>query len=275
MNDLPHKLKLEVSLYIHETTYKKIFLFKGKPSSFIAWICPLLKPLPHPDRQYIYFEGDEVSNIYFLTRGKAGFVLPKYKNTSYIDIIQGSYFGIIDIVGSILQTKHDLDNWIAHKDILQRQFTVMALKESEVMCLSIQDLNRMKQEFLEVYEQIFFDSYNRLRRALTIKLKTMQICAAIQEKSMKTSMRSLDIERASVIDSRTPNNIANDVDSENRGGGDDLDYQIAPIQLNKIDEESVEVTEEELKSITESSFPGTSKTPTASNLPKDESSGTM
>ena len=151
----------------------------------------------------------------------------------------------------------------------------MALKESEVMCLSIQDLNRMKQEFLEVYEQIFFDSYNRLRRALTIKLKTMQICAAIQEKSMKTSMRSLDIERASVIDSRTPNNIANDVDSENRGGGDDLDYQIAPIQLNKIDEESVEVTEEELKSITESSFPGTSKTPTASNLPKDESSGTM
>eukprot|EP00356_Strombidium_inclinatum_P015969 CAMPEP_0170505618 /NCGR_PEP_ID=MMETSP0208-20121228/51539_1 /TAXON_ID=197538 /ORGANISM="Strombidium inclinatum, Strain S3" /LENGTH=34 /DNA_ID= /DNA_START= /DNA_END= /DNA_ORIENTATION= len=34
----------------------------------------------------------------------------------------------------------------------------MALKESEVMCLSIQDLNRMKQEFLEAYQKLFGDA---------------------------------------------------------------------------------------------------------------------
>ena len=63
----------------------------------------------------------------------------------------GDHFGIIDIVGSILHSKVDLDNWINHKDLLQRQFTVMSLMESEVLCLAVQDLNRMKQEFYEVY----------------------------------------------------------------------------------------------------------------------------
>jgi len=76
--DLPHKLKLETSLYIHEHTYKKIDFFKGRSSAFIAWICPLLKPMPYPENQYIFFEGDDITNIYFLIKGKAGFVLPKY-----------------------------------------------------------------------------------------------------------------------------------------------------------------------------------------------------
>jgi len=46
----------------------------------------------------------------------------------------------------------------------------MSIKESEVLCLSLQNLNRMKQEFLEAYEKLFRDAYNRLRRSLSIKL---------------------------------------------------------------------------------------------------------
>jgi len=44
VEELPHKLKLETSLFIHESTYKRIDIFKGRPSAFVAWICPLLKP---------------------------------------------------------------------------------------------------------------------------------------------------------------------------------------------------------------------------------------
>jgi hypothetical protein len=44
VDELPHKLKLELSLYIHEQTYRRIDLFRGRTSAFIAWICPLLKP---------------------------------------------------------------------------------------------------------------------------------------------------------------------------------------------------------------------------------------
>ena len=53
----------------------------------------------------------------------------------------------------------------------------MSIKESEVLCLSLQNLNRMKQEFLEAYEKLFRDAYNRLRRSLSIKLKVMTLCA--------------------------------------------------------------------------------------------------
>ena len=53
----------------------------------------------------------------------------------------------------------------------------MSLKDSEALQLSITDLNRLKTEFLEVYEKLFNESYTRLRRALTLKLKAMKICA--------------------------------------------------------------------------------------------------
>ena len=45
VDELPHKLKLEVSLFLHEKTYKKINFMKERSGSFITWICPLLKPM--------------------------------------------------------------------------------------------------------------------------------------------------------------------------------------------------------------------------------------
>ena len=52
----------------------------------------------------------------------------------------------------------------------------MALKDSELLELSIEDLFRMKQEFSEVYEKIFGDGFIRLKRALTLKSKAVKIC---------------------------------------------------------------------------------------------------
>ena len=44
IEDLPHKLKTEVSIYIYEQRYNKIQFFKDRNLSFILWMCPLLKP---------------------------------------------------------------------------------------------------------------------------------------------------------------------------------------------------------------------------------------
>ena len=55
-----------------------------------------------------------------MIKGKAGFVLPKYQNTTFIDIEIGDHFGVIDIIGSVLHAKIELDNWMMHKDKLQR-----------------------------------------------------------------------------------------------------------------------------------------------------------
>lgn len=44
VEELPHKLKVEVSFFLHEDTYLTMRFLKDKQMSFIAWICPLLKP---------------------------------------------------------------------------------------------------------------------------------------------------------------------------------------------------------------------------------------
>jgi hypothetical protein len=44
LDELPYKLKTEVSLYVYEQRYVKIKLFRSRSVSFILWMCPLLKP---------------------------------------------------------------------------------------------------------------------------------------------------------------------------------------------------------------------------------------
>ena len=44
MDELPHTLKKEVSLYIYRNRYDKVNYFYDKSTSFIAWVCAMLKP---------------------------------------------------------------------------------------------------------------------------------------------------------------------------------------------------------------------------------------
>lgn len=45
LDELPHKIKLEMAMKIHDQMYNTIAFFKGKEKSFIAWIGHLLRPL--------------------------------------------------------------------------------------------------------------------------------------------------------------------------------------------------------------------------------------
>ena len=81
----------------------------------------------------------------------------------------------------------------------------MALKQSEALQLSINDLNRMKTEFLEAYQKMFSDSFTRLRRALILKLKAMKICSEKEElESQKNSSSTREF-----YSTTDPQNIAN------------------------------------------------------------------
>lgn len=104
--DLPKNLAIELSLFIHETTYSRIlFLRTNNSESFLAWICPLIKANIYDDREYIYFDGDDINMIYFLKYGSCGFVLPRYSNIKYINVNIGATFGLVDIIGNMLVNK--------------------------------------------------------------------------------------------------------------------------------------------------------------------------
>ena len=89
LEELPHDLKLEASLFIYEKTFKKIIFLKDRPITFIAWICPILKPFIKSEDQYVFFEGDDISCIYFHKKGTVGYVLPRHHNLMYIKIGKG------------------------------------------------------------------------------------------------------------------------------------------------------------------------------------------
>lgn len=44
MNELPYKLKMELSLYVYEQRYNRIHFFQKRSAEFIFWMCPLMKP---------------------------------------------------------------------------------------------------------------------------------------------------------------------------------------------------------------------------------------
>jgi len=82
--ELPQFLKTRLAMEIHRNIYETISFFKHQPRDFIAWIVPLLKKTMYQKDQYIYSEGEIIDYIFFIEKGSAGFVLPRYQNTIYI-----------------------------------------------------------------------------------------------------------------------------------------------------------------------------------------------
>jgi hypothetical protein len=54
---------------MHKEIVKKISFFQNKPTHFIAFIGPLLKPLNVEKDNYVYREKDPIEEIYFLVKG--------------------------------------------------------------------------------------------------------------------------------------------------------------------------------------------------------------
>ena len=102
MDELPQNLKIKLSHFIYEKTYEDIPFLQNKTNVFLCWVYPLIKSYLASEKEYVYFEGDEISCIYFLKKGECGFVLPRHNDSKYIDIDVGQEFGIHDIIASIL-----------------------------------------------------------------------------------------------------------------------------------------------------------------------------
>ena len=60
IDELPHKLKMELSFVIHSKMYQNVPFFIGKDPSFIAWVATIIKPLNVESDEYIYKEGENL-----------------------------------------------------------------------------------------------------------------------------------------------------------------------------------------------------------------------
>lgn len=85
----------------------------------------------------IYHENDKVAKIYFLVSGKCGLVLSeRFNNFKYVKFTDKSHFGVIDIIGSMMEfaddhsVGHVVNNWILYKERLMRHFNVATQEDS-------------------------------------------------------------------------------------------------------------------------------------------------
>lgn len=60
INELPHKLRIELAFRIHKKVLSRIPFFHEKPKDFIAFVGNLLHPMHAKPGQYIFQEDDPV-----------------------------------------------------------------------------------------------------------------------------------------------------------------------------------------------------------------------
>lgn len=112
VNQLPYNLQIKTNLYLYRDQYQKCTYLNELEGDFLAWICPLLEHTYIPIDQYIYYEADLVEEIFFLTDGNCGFVIPLKDNIVYIEIEEGDTFGQLDIVLTAIQNQVDIHDVI-------------------------------------------------------------------------------------------------------------------------------------------------------------------
>ena len=56
-------------MYIYSSKYECIDYLRDQSEQFLSWICPLLRQEYCPMDQYLYYETDQIVEIYFLTNG--------------------------------------------------------------------------------------------------------------------------------------------------------------------------------------------------------------
>lgn len=76
IDNLPHKLKLEIEIIIHAQMYRTIKFFSDKDHAFISWIACITKRQFSEELDYIYKEGEEANECKIIYHYKTYSIFP-------------------------------------------------------------------------------------------------------------------------------------------------------------------------------------------------------
>ena len=132
---------------MHFGVIKKIRFFDDKDNNFIGSIVPLLTPLKTVKNEFIYKKHNHPNAIFFITKGRVSFFIER-KNIAFKDMIEGCYFGDIDI---IFRRK--------------RKYSVISSEDSDFLTLSKQIFEDIIiRDYPEIHEEMSVVAYEREKR---------------------------------------------------------------------------------------------------------------
>lgn len=176
MEELPHKLKTELAVAIHAKMYSAVLFFHNKEKSFVAWVSTVIHPLNIQENEYIFKEGEDIIEMYFLASGEAAYVLPRFDNMDYKIIKKGKHFGHLDLLGVRTRAEHlAIQMTSKRRHEFSRKFTVLAKERCELLTISVSDLDKLHIEFPDIYDELFDDAHKRLNKYLKKKKRTIRI----------------------------------------------------------------------------------------------------
>lgn len=90
--DLPHSLKLKVSIFINQAMLEKVPMFEGAGEALVKELVLNLKPTVLTPSDYVFRAGDDGDSMYFISSGQVEIVSADGK-TVFATLTAGSYFG--------------------------------------------------------------------------------------------------------------------------------------------------------------------------------------
>jgi CRP-like cAMP-binding protein len=210
LQELPNKLRIELSQIMHDNIIHKIYFFKDQPKDFIAYLTPLLKSIKFSQNDYLYKCNDVIDEMYFILKGTIILCLSKdYNEKELKEIKKYHNFGEIEMC---------LNEKLTHNiKVKSRSCELFVLKKNNFLRLSVNF-----KDYIEKFLQKSLLIYLRFTEVKTNMIKQMN-----DLKNMENEIRG--------INNFNDTNNNNDEDDENNIDDD----------LLESDEESDEEEEEE------------------------------
>ena len=155
-DSLPKKLRYQVAMNMYESACSRIPFFENRSPEFISTIIPHLRYTFFEKDDYVYQEGDDPDEIYFISRGRVNFVVC-LQDIRFKSILEGSYFGDVEM---FLSSKR----LCTCKIVYQTELLVMSKP-----VISIQMMKYITEEFPEISNEMMELALKRRSKILEAK----------------------------------------------------------------------------------------------------------
>ena len=221
LQELPNKLRIELSQIMHDKVIQNLYFFKDQPSDFFAYVAPLLKPVKFSQDDYLYKVQDMIDEMYFISKGTVIFCLDKkYGEKEIKEIKKNNNFGEIEMC---------LNEKLSYNiKIKSRNCELFLLKKSNFLKLSVNF-----KEFIENFLQKSLMKYLKFNEEKNKMIKEFEdLMNSTDNKNLK------NIEKDKNLISNDEDSFSNDIDEKSKSksneSNDENNSNISDKEKNKL-----------------------------------------